>query len=43
MTTLEAEPRPLQFICDVADAVEDGEEFDHTQSVPDEYGPLSRL
>jgi hypothetical protein len=43
IATLQAEIQALQFVCDVADEVGDGEEFDLTQILADEYGPSSRL
>jgi len=43
ITTLQAEIQALQFVCDVADAVNDGEEFDLKQIMADEHGPASHL
>jgi hypothetical protein len=43
IATLDAEVQALQFVCDGADAVGDGEEFDLKQILADEYGPASRL
>lgn len=41
--TLEAEIQALQFVCEVADAVGDGGEFDLKQILADEHGPASQL
>jgi hypothetical protein len=43
IATIEAEIQALQFVCDVADTVGDGEEFELKQILSDEYGPASRL
>ncbi|MFC7175004.1 hypothetical protein ACFQL0_19865 [Haloplanus litoreus] len=43
IATLQAEIQALQFVCDVVDAVGDGEEFELKQILSDEYGPASRL
>jgi len=43
IATLEAEIQALQFVRDVADAVEDGKEFDLEQILADEQGPASQL
>ena len=43
IATLQAEIQALQFVCDVADAVNDGEEFDLKQIMGDEHGPASHL
>lgn len=43
IATLEAEIQALQFVCDVADAVGDGEEFELKQILADEHGPAGRL
>lgn len=43
IATLEAEIQALQFVCDVADVVVDGEEFDLKQILADEQGPASQL
>ncbi len=42
IATLQAEIQALQFVCDVADAIEDGEEFELKQILSDEYGPASQ-
>jgi hypothetical protein len=42
IATLQAEIQALQFVCDVADEVGDGEEFDLKQILSDEYGPASQ-
>ncbi|MDX1583902.1 MAG: hypothetical protein R3338_09915 [Thermoanaerobaculia bacterium] len=41
IATLQAEIQALQFVCDVADAIGDGEEFELKQTLSDEYGPAS--
>jgi len=43
IATLEAEIQALQFVCDVAEEVGTGEEFDLKQLLADEYGPASQL
>jgi hypothetical protein len=43
IATLEAEIQALQFVCDVADVVRDGEEFDLKRIVADDHGPASQL
>jgi hypothetical protein len=43
IATLEAEIQALQFVCDVAEEVGEGEEFDLKQLLADEYGPASQL
>ncbi|MFD1687062.1 hypothetical protein [Halobellus litoreus] len=43
IATLQAEIQALQFVCDVADVVGDGEEFELKQILADEYGPVSQL
>jgi len=42
IATLQAEIQALQFVCDVADAIGDGEEFELKQILSDEYGPASQ-
>mgnify|MGYP006926872236 FL=1 len=43
IATLQAEIQALQFVCDVADAIGDGEEFELKQILSDEYGPASQM
>jgi hypothetical protein len=43
IATLQAEIQALQFVCDVADVVGDGEEFELKQILADEHGPASQL
>ena len=43
IATLQAEIQALQFVCNVADAIGDGEEFELKQILSDEYGPASQL
>lgn len=43
IATLQAEIQALQFVCDVADAIGDGEEFELKQILSEEYSPASRL
>jgi hypothetical protein len=43
IATLQAEIQALQFVCDVADTIRDGEEFELKQILSDEYGPASQL
>jgi len=42
IATLQAEIQALQFVCDVADAIGDGGEFELKQILSDEYGPASQ-
>lgn len=43
IATLEAEIQALQFVCDVAEEVGSGAEFDLKQILAGEYGPASQL
>jgi len=43
IATLQAEVQALQFVCDVADAIGDAEEFELKQILSDEYGPASQM
>jgi hypothetical protein len=43
IATLQAEIQALRFVCDVADAMGDGEEFELEQILSEEYSPASRL
>ncbi|MDQ2055896.1 hypothetical protein [Halobellus sp. H-GB7] len=42
IATLQAEIQALQFVCDVADAIGEGEEFELKQILSDEYEPASQ-
>lgn len=42
IATVKTEIQVLQFVCDAADAIEDGEEFDLKQILSDDYGPASQ-
>ncbi len=43
IATLQAEIQALQFVCGVADAIGDGEEFELKQILSDEYSPASQM